>query len=123
MRLIKTLSLFLLFLSACKSKEEQPPKPDIAFDKTKWNVKAKDGDYAYRKQMVKNILSGYKWEGVKKDSLVQMLGQPDVIEEGAFVYYYELKPGLIGTAIEAITFEISADSTICKARYSDDGFD
>ena len=123
MRLLNILLLTVIFVGGCKSKGDETPKPDMAFDKSKWNLKSGNGDYTFRSQMVKDILKNYNWAGVKKDSLLQMLGQPNLVEEGSFVYYYEMKPGFIGSSIEAIKFQVAADSTIKKAGYSEDGFD
>jgi hypothetical protein len=126
----KLLLVVLLFGSACNDKDGQAGKgqstkqPDIKFDRTKWNVK-NNGNYTYRKQMVNDLLDNYQWAGVKKDSVIQMLGQPDGIEEGNLIYDYEKKPflGGLGTIIEAVVFELEPDSTVKVARLNDGGWD
>lgn len=120
----KLLLILLLFCSSCGNKDEQAATPDIQFDKTKWSAK-NNGSYTYRKQMVNDLLSNYQWADVKKDSVVQMLGQPDVIEEGSLMYDYEKKPflGGLGTTIEAVVFELTPDSTVKTARLNDGGWD
>lgn len=126
----KLLLVLLLFSSACSNKDEQAGKdqptegPDINFDKIKWNAK-NDGAYTYRKQMVNDILNNYQWAGVKKDSVIQMLGEPDAFEEGNLRYDYEKKPflGGFGTKIEAVVFELAPDSTVKVARFNDGGWD
>jgi hypothetical protein len=119
----KPLIVLLLFCSAC-SNNQSPDQPDIKFDKTKWNT-LKDGQYLYRKEMVNDLLNNYQWAGVKKDSVIQMLGQADTIDEGYLIYNYEKKPflGGLGTIIEAAVFELAPDSTVKVARLNDDGWD
>lgn len=118
------LCIFLI-VSACKTKEDQRTLPDIAFDKAKWQVKQDDGNYLYRKQMVKDLLSNYHWNGVKRDSVERMLGKPDVYEpaEEIIMYYYDNGSGSIFSGTESLVFELNADSTVKKARYSNAGFD
>jgi len=125
MRATKLFIVLLLCCAACRNKEEPTKPPDISFDKIKWNEKNKDGDYAYRKQMVKDVLKSYQWTGIKKDSVIQMLGQPDDASDGNLSYYYQTEPflGGFGTAIESIVFELTPDSTVKVARFTEDGWD
>jgi hypothetical protein len=123
LQVTKGFIVVLLFCSACGNKQSTE-QPDIKFDRMKWNTR-KDGQYLYRKQMVNDLLNNYQWEGVKKDSVIQMLGQADGIEEGSLIYNYEKKPflGGLGTIIEAAVFELAADSTVKVARLNDGGWD
>ena len=120
----KLLLVLLLFCSACGNKDDHAGKDHIKFDKTKWNEK-NDGNYTYRKQMVNDLLNNYQWVGVKQDSVIHMLGQPDYIEEGYLIYNYEKKLflGGLGTTIEAVVFELARDSTVKVARLNDGGWD
>lgn len=87
MKKIKLLLVLTLFITSCSKKEA--PKPDIKFEQAQWNVKD-ESNYAYRKQMVNNLLKNYTWQGMSKDSVINLLGQPDVIEEEIFMlYHYE----------------------------------
>ena len=121
-QLTKWLFIVLLFCSACG--KQSPQQPDIKFEKTKWSLKT-EGHYTYRKQMVNDLLSNYEWYGVRKDSVIEMLGSPDNMEEGNLMYDYESKPflGGLGTTIEAIVFELAPDSTVKVARLNDGGWD
>lgn len=122
----KLLIALLVFCPACGGTNNQADinQPEIPFDKTKWNER-KDGKYACRKQMITDILTNYKWEGKPKDSVIQMLGEPDSREEGLLMYDYEKKPflGGLGTTIQAVVFELKPDSTIKLARLNDGGWD
>ena len=87
--------MLLLFCSACSNKNKQAEdQADISFDKTKWNEK-KDDQYVYRKQMINGLLKNYQWTSVQKDSVIQMLGQPDAIEEGNLMYDYKKSPSSV----------------------------
>lgn len=126
-RFTAILAVSLLLLAACSSKDKEAATrlPDIPFGKSKWSEKTKEGSYSFRKQMVNDVIRNYAWTGVKKDSVVSMLGKPDEVDHGNLLYHYERKPmlGGIGTAIESIVFEISPDSTVKKARFSEGGWD
>lgn len=116
MQIIKLLLMLLLFCSACSSKDEAS-KPDIKFDRTKWNIKD-DENYTYRKQMVNDLLNNYKWPGVKKDSVLKLLGIPDDIEEDTFMlYHYQQKHlGSFPLSTQSLVFELAADSIVKLAR-------
>ncbi|MDB5200492.1 MAG: hypothetical protein JWO92_2455 [Chitinophagaceae bacterium] len=116
MQTTKLLFLLLLFCSACSDKND-PPKPDIKFERTKWDIKD-DGSYTYRKQMVNDLLNNYKWSGVKKDSVLKLLGEPDGVEENIFMLYnYNQKHlGFFPLSTKSLVFELAADSTVKLAR-------
>ena len=116
MQTTKFLLMLLLFCSACSNKDEAS-KPDIKFERTKWDIKD-DANYTYRKQMVNDLLNNYNWPGVKKDSVLKMLGKPDEIEEDIFMLYdYEQKHlGSFPLSTKSLVFELSADSTVKLAR-------
>jgi len=110
------LLLLLLICSACHNNEEAT-KSDISFERTKWD--AKDGvNYTYRKQMVNDLLNNYKWPGVKKDSVLKLLGEPDVVEEGIFLlYHYEQKRlGGFPLSTQSLVIELATDSMVKLAR-------
>jgi hypothetical protein len=112
----KLLLLLFLFCSACESNDEAA-KTDIKFDRSKWDTK--DGaTYTYRKQMINDLIKNYKWPGVKKDSVVKLLGQPNEIEEDTFMIYdYHQNPlGLFEFSGKSLVFELSPDNTVKLAR-------
>lgn len=115
MRITKLLLLLFLF-SACSNNGETS-KPDITFERTKWD--AKDGSaYLYRVQMINDLIKNYRWPGVKKDSVVKLLGEPDEIEEDTFLlYHYKQKYlGTLPMFSESLIFELTADSTVKLVR-------
>jgi hypothetical protein len=117
MQTTKLLFLLLLSCSACSNKHEAS-KPDIKFERTKWDTKD-NLDYTYRKQMVNDLLINYKWPGVKKDSVIKLLGEPDVIEEDIFMLYHYEQKHLFGSfplSTQALVIQLDTDSTVKLAR-------
>ena len=112
----KLLLLLLLFCSACGNRNEAS-KPDIKFERNKWDAKD-DGNYTYRKQMVNDLLTNYKWAGLKKDSVINLLGEPDGIEEDVFMLYnYQQKHlGSFTLSTQSLVIELAKDSTVVLAR-------
>ena len=116
MRITKLLFLLVLFCSACSNKNEAS-KEDIKFERTKWDMKD-DGTYTYRKQMVHDLLNNYKWAGIKKDSVIKLLGQPDEIEDNIFmIYNYSQNAfGFSPFSPKQLIIELTPDSTVKLAR-------
>jgi hypothetical protein len=121
-------SFAILFIALCAgcsdSTKDEAAQANIHFDKSKWNLR-QDGNYSYRKLMVNDILHSYHWAGVSRDSVIQMLGKPNDVEEGNLIYTYDQEPflGGLGTSIESIVFELAPDSTVRLARFNDGGWD
>jgi hypothetical protein len=116
MKSIKLFLLLLLFCSAC-SHHNEAAIPDIKFERAKWDIKENDS-YIYRKQMVNDLLHNYKWPGVKKDSVIKLLGEPDEIEDNVFMLYiYNQKHlGFFSLSTQELVIELTADSTVKLAR-------
>ena len=116
MHLPKIFLVLLIFCSACNSKDESP-EPDIKFEKAKWDLK-EDGNYIYRQQMINDLLKNYNWAGIKKDSVIRLLGEPDGTEEDIFMLYnYKQKHfGSFPLSTSQLVIELNADSTVKLAR-------
>jgi hypothetical protein len=116
MKSIKLFLPLLLFCSACSNKNDTS-KPDIKFERTKWDTKDNVG-YPYRKQMANDLLNNYKWAGIKKDSVIKLLGEPDEIEDNTFMIYdyHQNSLGLFEFSGKSLVFELTADSTVKLAR-------
>jgi hypothetical protein len=112
MRNLKLLLILALFCTACSSKDkDEIPKPDIKFEKAKWAEKD-DIQYTYRKQMINDLMNNYTWTDVSKDSLINMLGYPDNIENNVvYMYHYEKKLVLGGVMNnhKALNVELTPD--------------
>ncbi|MES2773962.1 MAG: hypothetical protein V4722_07245 [Bacteroidota bacterium] len=116
MQIVKLFLLVLLFCCACTNKSETT-KQDIPFERTKWDMKD-DKNYSYRKEMINDLLNNYKWPGLKKDSVVKLLGMPNEIEEDIFMlYHYEQKYiGGMVLSTQSFVVQLAADSSVVLAR-------
>lgn len=116
MQTTKLFLFLLLFCSACSNKDEAS-KADIKFERTKWNIKD-DDIYTYRKQMVNDLLTNYKWAGITKDSVIKLLGEPDEIEDNTFmIYNFNQSPfGFAPFSAKQLIIELTPDSTVKLAR-------
>lgn len=116
MKSIKLFLLILLFCSAC-SNNNNAPNTDIKFERTKWNIKD-DDSYIYRKQMVNDLINNYKWAGIKKDSVIKLLGEPNEIEDNIFMLYNVNQNGFgfFPLSTKELVIELTADSTVKQAR-------
>jgi hypothetical protein len=82
MQIKNLLSVLLLCCLACKTeKKEQQEK----FDKTKWST-MDEMDYLYRDAMLNDLMNSYELHGVRKDSVLNLLGSPDRTDSGYLFY-------------------------------------
>ena len=74
--------------------------------------------YTYRKQMVNDLLTNYKWAGITKDSVIKLLGEPDEIEDNTFMIYdFHQSPfGFEPFSSKSLIIELTPDSTVKLAR-------
>ena len=68
--------------------------------------------------MINDLLNNYKWAGIKKDSVVTLLGEPDGMEEDIFMlYHYEQKfLGSFVLSTQSLVIQLATDSTVKLAR-------
>jgi len=85
------ISLFICCL-ACKTDKEinvenqkNDEDSEIVFDKEKWKIK-EGKDYPYRDKMINDIVYNDTIRTLKKDQLLELLGEPDYIREGHLYY-------------------------------------
>jgi hypothetical protein len=83
MRIKTFLIILLLCAAACKSKKQEAK--EIPFDKTKWLVK-EEKQYPYRDQMLNDVIKNYTAHGIKRDSILKLLGPPTKMDTG-FLFY------------------------------------
>jgi hypothetical protein len=73
----------MFLIVACTSKDNSIKEQK--FDKAKWLIK-KENQYPYRDKMLKDFISSYKLNGYGKDSLLNLLGEPERVENGHLYY-------------------------------------
>jgi len=83
MQISNLLVIFLLcFISCSSDKQEQQEEK---FDKTKWATK-EDKIYPYRDRMLKDLVYNQKLKGLKRDEVLNLLGQPTRIDSNYLFY-------------------------------------
>ena len=84
------------------------------FDKTKWAIK-KDDEYPYRAHMLKDFIARYKLNGIKKETIISLLDQPDRSDNG-FLFYNISKETFANLPVplhkKTLVIKIASDSTI-----------
>jgi hypothetical protein len=82
---MKTVYFVLLFLFISCQKEVVD---EISFDASKWSIK-KGMDYPFRNQMLHNLIESDTLKKLKKDSILELLGEPERINENHLYYMIE----------------------------------
>jgi hypothetical protein len=121
MRIRYLLTLFLLCCLACNNikesdKAKSETKNTIEFDRIKWEKKH-DKDYPYRDKMLNDLMTNYELQGVKKDSLVKLLGSPDRIDSSYLFYRIAQKRlGFFPLHTTTLVIKLANDSTVKWVR-------
>ncbi len=110
--------LFVLFITSCSdSKEDQldnesEVKKEIEFDATKWKVNRGD-DYPYRDDMLKDLMNNDSIRQLKRDQLLDLLGEPGRIDSNYFFYRIDqTRMNFITLHAKTLVIHLSEDSTI-----------
>jgi hypothetical protein len=83
MQINSLLPLFLLFCFSCKNKSDQNSQEK--FDKVKWSIKY-GTKYPYRDKMLNHLVYNIKLKGFKKDSVLNLLGEPNRTDTNYLFY-------------------------------------
>jgi hypothetical protein len=83
----------------------------IVFDQKKWNMKNEDG-FAYRNVMLKDLIKSNKLKKLKKQEIIDLLGQPDRIDS-AYLFYRvaQQRIGEFPLHTTTLVIKISNDTT------------
>jgi hypothetical protein len=103
--------LTLVFLWGCKS-EPEIPDGQIPFDREQWKVK-KGPSYIYRDQMVDAVLYSDTLRTLKREKLLERLGEPDREEKGHLYYtIVENRLGFWTLNQKSIVIKFRADDSV-----------
>jgi hypothetical protein len=110
--------LFICCLACNPTKEEKSGEADSRtrtenkFDKIKWRKK-KDMDYPYRERMLEDLLNNHHLKELKKDEVLDLLGQPDRID-GYYLFYLiaQQRISFFPLHTKTLVINLSPDSTI-----------
>ncbi|MFT5754475.1 MAG: hypothetical protein ACI924_001712 [Flavobacterium sp.] len=79
---MKTINILILILFiSCQNEVVD----EISFDASKWQIK-KENDYPYRNQMLTNLIASDTLKKLKKDSILELIGEPERINVNHFYY-------------------------------------
>lgn len=86
------------------------------FDKTKWRAKD-DHHYPYRDEMLEEVLSHLTLDSLKRDEVIDLLGQPDR-SDGNYLFYRIAQKRLAFWPLhtKTLVIKLSEDSTINRVR-------
>jgi len=84
----------------------------MKFDKTKWQAKEND-TYPYRDQMLDDLIRNVTLKGLKKNELIDLLGQPTRTDAG-YLFYTVAQPhlGIVPLSNKSLVIKLSRDSTV-----------
>jgi len=86
MKIILFVISFLSIFSCNDNVQRQSiNNPRHKFDKTKW-VKKDNDDYPYREEMLSDLVTNDTLKGLKKEEVIQLLGQPDRSDSNYLFY-------------------------------------
>lgn len=100
-----TIFILFLFISSCSCNNEGEEKPkakeldstmEISFDKDKWNIK-KGHSFPYRDKMLNNVIYNDSLRALKKNELIEQLGEPSRVNNEYVYYLIEKKKALFMT--------------------------
>jgi hypothetical protein len=86
-KIIIICAMLLFCCLSCKKTEEASTEKasGILFDKTKWNTKEGE-NYPYRDKMIDNLISSDTIKKLNKDSILNLLGEPERIDNNHLFY-------------------------------------
>ena len=107
MQLRSFIAVILISCLSCKDKKQEE-----RFDKIRWATK-NDMDYPYRDKMLKDLMTNHRLHGLKKDSLVSLLGQPS--RSDTFYLFYTIEQQRLGffpLHTKTLVFKFTKDTTV-----------
>jgi hypothetical protein len=111
MQVRKLLVIFLICSVGCKSKNIQQNEK---FDRVKWAAKL-DREYPYRDKMLTDLMTNYELHGIKKDSVLKLLGPPNRIDNG-HLFYLVVQTYFPNTSFplhtKTLVIKLTQDSTV-----------
>ena len=118
----RTLILFcFLFCFACSDTKEEKTgaarePTEFEFDKTKWRKK-QDRDYPYRDEMLDDLIGNKKLDGLGRDEIFDLLGEPSRIDSSYLFYQiFQKRIGFFPLHTKTLVIKLANDSTIDWVR-------
>jgi hypothetical protein len=106
------LVLTTLCCLACKNTGKD--KKEEKFDKVKWAI-TYGAEYPYRDNMLTDLITNYKFTGLKKEEIINLLGQPNRSGSGYLFYtiVYEYQGNIpVARHNKTLVIKLTNDSTV-----------
>lgn len=101
---------FFIVKSAAKGLKSEPQN-EISFDTTKWQKK-KGLDYPYRLNMLNDLMTSDTLKILKKEEIINLLGQPDRMDkEYLFYRIAQKRVGLFPLTTKTLVIKLANDGT------------
>jgi hypothetical protein len=115
---LKFIIFIIFFLSIIYSCNDNNAKQSVTnisqekFDKTKWRTKD-DNDYPYRDKMLNDLITNVKLKGLKKDEIIDLLGQPDR-SDSSYLFYRiaQTRIGFFPLHTKTLVIKLTMDGTV-----------
>jgi len=111
---MKTFLIFLSFITciSCQHKVKEAASPE-KFDKAKWQTGV-DGEYPFRDQMVPDLLYTDTLRRLKRDAILDLLGEPTRVDTNFLFYRVKQKTvgGLIPVHTKTLVIKFAKDSSV-----------
>jgi hypothetical protein len=111
MQIRTLLTLFILCCLACNNTKQDENQEK--FDKIKWGTK-NGREYPYRDKMLKDLIANGNLKGLKKDEVLDLLGQPDRTDNGHLFYTVdqEVFANIMPLHTKSLVIKLNKDSTV-----------
>ena len=112
------LSIVLLCFLGCMPKKQVVNEAE--FNKAKWAIQI-GKEYPYRDNMLHNLIANKRLNGLKRDSILNLLGQPNR-NDSNFIFYMvaqKMLAGVFPLHTKMLVIKFSYDSTVIAAKIYD----
>lgn len=112
------VAVIVFCLASNYTREEQSDnvqggtKTEFEFNKTKWRTKV-GRDYPYRNEMLEDLINNQKLKGLKRDEVIDMLGEPDR-SDGSYLFYMVTQKRILFYPLhtKSLVIKLSKDNTV-----------
>ena len=112
MKCCMLLVCILPFIGACNNDKDASLETYTKFDKAKWQLKEGEA-YPYRSDMLKDLIDSVDLKNISFDSLINILGRPDRVNEGHLYYNISRKEmGIVTLGTKSFVIKLKTDSTV-----------
>ena len=103
---------FLSLFTGCNEDPEQQMAAQAVFDEIKWKTR-QGKDYPFRKDMLKDLMNNHGLRKLKRNEIIELLGEPTRIDTNYLFYRVEQKKiGLLPFHTTTMVIQLARDSTV-----------